>query len=1379
MGGEVGEKSFKQMKQLLFGIILLISFGDIFAQMQPRLVVPVGHSNGEVNKFISSDSTFLFTTETFVKDSSERSLLIVWDLWSKKEVYRKEILGGDELSDLIQENPTEHILIFKGSVLHKINFEDNTHDTLSFKLSGRHLRIPNTPLCIIGNKDSISIIDIDRFLVIDQLNIDFNDLVKWGSNIHQSGSFGIKSILLVKPKDAANFLLVYDPYTTIQLRRLPFDFKIKKVFFFNPDVILVQKEISENQKESIYIYPFNLSLNSFLPPVPFHKYAINVFEYYGNGGLISSGNDGRLVFRDSNLIMTKEINVKKEFDLPSFTKIQLHDNQLFFEAVKKKNKPRQAEDSICITGLLDLNSFKIIHSDSIFLDLPVTIEEDYVESSEEDFIYGLDRSYSYFSNENGKIKVATFFDTMYTEVLTITSDFRFSFENISNDSIKLKIEFLVNLDDFFDTLPENLFELLKKRNSSLIQQDFAEDVQKAYYKESKLALKIANDKWKLHSNLSAIDSINYFYFDSLMYGKKVLITNSLKTTDSYVSPPRLESFKNYKLLFKELNEDSTLVYLLRKGKILDQIVIPSAFDIPNTARHFYFTERLKIPFRRYELSFPDFPGSNLLPYFVDYPGKRLHVENSKNRTESIDLQTQMKELKIVKSRFKIELIDSIYKTDYLGVKTNQYLFDTPLNHVFYDYKQTKMWINPGKYQQTVCIDSSGVRSDYFLKEGGETFLPLYWSSNYNNPFSLLFLRYLDEYKELNEYHFDKEKNKIFSSSAQQYFGKDLMLHTNEIFHGCFLDKQIFVVSDASNNFFHVRNFDNKQLFTFVILEGGQYLFFDEFYHFDGTPEAIQQLYLTCGLEVVELSQIKEAMYIPNLVQRILNGEDLSHLTKLSEISICGIAPKVLPLKSANGQIRYKITPQNGGVGQVEIYLNGVLRKIVNSSELLLQNGAYILEVESELIEKFKIDGQMSSVKIIAKTKDSQVSSRSVTVEVLEENTASLRKPSLYAIMVGIDAYKDQSLALKYAAKDANDLHRILESAAKNYFNIDDTNKVFFFNLTVNSEGKTGAKDIKGITPDRGNLIRTLEYIEKVSKSEDILLLFFAGHGEIVDQNQLLLLTAESTRDNFQGLRMSEILDLMNKTPAGKRVLILDACHSGAAINNLDLVAFSGKRDVSEAERESQRIKELDKLASKSGFAILTASASDQKALEMPQYEHGLLTFALINAVVNNNNSLNEKNQLVLEKWFIAAEDEMRKMNLEQTAEKMIPVSFNIGVINEQVRQTVQMKKTPTIYVENVLNKESLADDFMIRKKLDLMLREKQNNVSQIPFLMAELPDALSVNILYEQRGEALFFSVKLKKNNEYKLYNYETNIEDLNRIIAQITADIINYIAHQ
>jgi hypothetical protein len=379
-------------------------------------------------------------------------------------------------------------------------------------------------------------------------------------------------------------------------------------------------------------------------------------------------------------------------------------------------------------------------------------------------------------------------------------------------------------------------------------------------------------------------------------------------------------------------------------------------------------------------------------------------------------------------------------------------------------------------------------------------------------------------------------------------------------------------------------------------------------------------------------------------------------------------------------------------------------------------------------------------------------------------------------MVGIDSYKDQALALKYAAKDANDLQKLLEAAAKEYFNVDDTNRVFFYNLTINNKGEIGTTGIKGITPDRGNLIKTLEQIEFVSRPEDIVLLFFAGHGEIVDQNQFLLLTAESTRDNFQGLTMKEILDYMNKIPAGKRVLILDACHSGAAINNLDLAAYSGKRDVSDAERESQRIKELDKLARKSGFAIITASSSDQKAVELPQYEHGLLTFALLNAIVNSDNSLNEMNQLVLEKWFITAEDEMRKLNVSQNAEKMIPFSFNLGIINEDVRQEIQMKKRASLFIDNVLNKETLADDFFLKSKLEMILQNKQQIDGQVPFILSASPEAISVNILYEQTSSALLITVKLKSIHNEKIFKYESDPNNLVPTIEQISIDIINYL---
>lgn len=1378
------------MKQLVIVYFSVFLFNQVLAQTQPRLVVPIGHNYNDISKFVSSDSTFLYTTETIHLDSMNKSLLIVWDLWSKKEVYRKEIKGDGEFKHLIFENSEQRILIFRGDVLHRINFEQNTHDTLTIPYTGQGLNIVNTALYIVGGKDSVSIFDLKKFAFIGKLNADLRDLMRWSSKNHQSGSFQDKSILLVHPKNANNFLLAYDPDATIPLRQLQFDFKIKKVFYLNSDIILIQKEILENPKESIYIYPFNLTLKTFLPPVPFHKYTINVFEYDGNGGLISSGNDGRLVFRDSTLKIIKEINVKKEFALPSFTKIQLSNNHLIFEASRKRIEPNQAEDSLTIKGLLDINSLKILHLDTILLNLPKSDEDEFFNSSRDNFLYGLDQSFSYLSNETGKIKVSNYFDTLQTEVLTITSDFNFDFKIISNDSINIEGHNDIGFgwNDFYkvlnnDTLPIDkkmyVFDQFKKVNSVFIQPDFIDQLQIAFLDEQNRWSKNKDKKWNLVSNSYNLDSVNYLKCDSLFYGKKLIFVDTLKTKENLGSSS-LGQLNKHTLLVRTFENDSTVIFLLRNRNIKDVISLSSVTRIPNAAMQFYFQQNLKIPYKSFKMTFPDFPNNNeLSTYFVTYPGKRLHIENSKNNSEFIDLQTQIKELTVSRSRFKIKSVDSIYKTDYLGLKSTRYLFDSPNNHLFYDYKQTKMWYNPGKSHNIISIDSAGIKKNYLFNSeltSDLLILPIYFTSHFNHPLSLSILNFLDEYHETHEYYLDREKNKIFSSSAQQYFGNELVLQSNEDFLGCFLDKQIFVVSDASNNFFHVRNFDNKQLFSFVILEGGQYLFFDEFFHFDGTPKAIEQLYLTCGLEIVELSQIKDAMYIPNLVQRILSGEDLSHLTKLSDISICGIAPKVLPLKSSNGRIRYKIIPQNGGIGTVEIHINGVLRKIVDVNDLLFQNGNYYLEIDPILIDKFKVDGQKSQVKIIARTKDSRISSRGVTIQIREENLSGSLKPSLHAIMVGIDSYKDQALALKYAAKDANDLQKLLEAAAKKYFNVDDTNRVFFYNLTLNNKGEIGTTGIKGMTPDRGNLIKTLEQIEFVSRPEDIVLLFFAGHGEIVDQNQFLLLTAESTRDNFQGLTMKEILDYMNKIPAGKRVLILDACHSGAAINNLDLAAYSGKRDVSDAERESQRIKELDKLARKSGFAIITASSSDQKAVELPQYEHGLLTFALLNAIVNSDNSLNDMSQLVLEKWFITAEDEMRKLNVSQNAEKMIPFSFNLGIVNEDVRQQIQMNKRASLFIDNVLNKETLADDFFLKSKLEMILQNKQQIDGQVPFILSASPEAISVNILYEQTSSALLITVKLKSINNEKIFKYESDPNNLVPSIEQISVDIINYL---
>jgi uncharacterized caspase-like protein len=951
---------------------------------------------------------------------------------------------------------------------------------------------------------------------------------------------------------------------------------------------------------------------------------------------------------------------------------------------------------------------------------------------------------------------------------------------VRSDSLITDRELLGAIDfQSIDTLSSQelvpFFNSLKEQDTDFITRDFVEEVEKTLFKEKKVQQKYENDNWRLHSFKSeANDSIPYPYLygkDSLFYNKKLVFIDSVPVNSEYYSSQLITLGKNT-LFIRDFESDSTQYFLLKNGKIRDQITIGPAQRIPTTAPKIYFTENLKIPYKKYDITYPDFPNSasSLLAYFCDYPGKRIHIQNGKNPLDYIDTIIEIKELVVDDSKFRIVTLDTLYKTDYFRINSTKYLFDSPNNHVFFDFNDVKMRYNPERYHQTITVNRSEKEYNYFLDDNDP--IPfLYWSSNYNSPYSLLFLKFLQGYRALNEYHLDKEQQAVFAMTTQQYLGENITLNPYERFLGCFEKRQLFIVLDEATNFFHIRNYANKELFSFVILDGGHYLFFDKDYHFDGTPEAIAQLYLTCGLEVVELAQIKDAMYVPNLVERLINGEDLSHLPKLENLSICGLTPKVRPIESKDGVIRYRITPQSGGVGNIEIYLNGVVRRVVQAESLKFINGSYILEIDSALILKFQND-EKCVIKVVAKTKDNSLSSRGVSIELEAETNKTKRKPAIHAVMIGVDAYKDKSLALKYAAKDANDLQLVLQAAAQKYFNFDDTNRVFFYNLTINTEGKSGTAQIKGQTPDKGNIIKTLQLIEEKSQPEDIILLFFAGHGEIIEKDQLLLLTAESTRDQLEGLTIKEILAYMSNVPAGKRILILDACHSGAAINNLDLAFISGKRDITSAERESQRIKELDKLANKSGFVILTASSSDQKALELPQFEHGLLTYSLLSALVNNQLILNDKRQLGLEKWFIAAEEEMVKINKDQSAEKMMPVSFNIGVVDEEVRNKVEIYKKPILFIDNVLNKLSFSDDLHVKNQLNLLLGYSRTGEEQ-KVILADLPEAIKVNILYEVEGDEFVFNIKLKFEQKELAFQKRFPIENLQSGLIEIQREVL------
>ena len=130
----------------------------------------------------------------------------------------------------------------------------------------------------------------------------------------------------------------------------------------------------------------------------------------------------------------------------------------------------------------------------------------------------------------------------------------------------------------------------------------------------------------------------------------------------------------------------------------------------------------------------------------------------------------------------------------------------------------------------------------------------------------------------------------------------------------------------------------KSLYTRIQLEGDNWLVFDQDYRFDGTEGALDYLYLTCGLEVIDLAQVKDSLWVPGLAEKIMNGVPIlinDHpAPKLNDLNICELTPLIEELKNGDkGFFRYRITPRKGGLGETEVYINGNLTYVFKPEQL--------------------------------------------------------------------------------------------------------------------------------------------------------------------------------------------------------------------------------------------------------------------------------------------------------------------------------------------------------------------------------------------------------------------------------------------------------------
>jgi dipeptidyl aminopeptidase/acylaminoacyl peptidase len=550
----------------------------------------------------------------------------------------------------------------------------------------------------------------------------------------------------------------------------------------------------------------------------------------------------------------------------------------------------------------------------------------------------------------------------------------------------------------------------------------------------------------------------------------------------------------------------------------------------------------------------------------------------------------------------------------------------------------------------------------------------------------------------------------------------------------------------------------KPLYTRLQLENNNWLVYDEHYRFDGTPGAIDYLYLTCGLEVIDLAQVKDSLWVPGLVEKIMNGDSIlindRPAPKLKDLNICDLTPVIEPIdKGDKGLYRYKIIPRNGGLGETEVYINGNLSYKFQPEQLEKKReqnkDIYYLSISSDTLQGFLTGdkGTENPILVKAKVKGSGIYGRGVVLDVVK--TTEKENPKFYGVFIGVNDYgnptKESSAQryrdLDFAKKDADDLSNAVEATARNLFKEDC--RIYRLTGTGNSD----------IVPSKANMQKVLKEIGENAKASDILYIFFAGHGDILEKSgekeiRFILHKADKKNVLSSSFGVEELTEWCHpkNIKAQKRVFVFDACHSGQIINQT--VAFNGRGDD-----EATRIRQLDRLKDKNGMMILAAAADNESAYEDETLNQGVLTYHLLQVMKEQP----KDTSLEIRSWFDETidlvKDYSRANGNQQEPNSFGDGRFEIGNINDQVRQRIDINCPKTRIGMCVI-----VDPTGEAEALYPKLKEKVNQYFSSTSSRGSL--VFSKNMDKAYRVEGTYILVKKKVQIRYKVFIGESQLSE-------------------
>ena len=218
-----------------------------------------------------------------------------------------------------------------------------------------------------------------------------------------------------------------------------------------------------------------------------------------------------------------------------------------------------------------------------------------------------------------------------------------------------------------------------------------------------------------------------------------------------------------------------------------------------------------------------------------------------------------------------------------------------------------------------------------------------------------------------------------------------------------------------------------------------------------------------------------------------------------------------------------------------------------------------------------------------------------------------RQGRAYVISVGVDLSTRADLRLKYAAADAVALSDGLQKRLEGFSEV--VSIPLVSKGDVHNATKVKFRAVIDALAGRKADLTGIQNAEKLKKStsEDLIIISWSGHGVSSKSGMFYLLPEDvkTVSDTFSSeflascISSDELSTWLRDVVAGDMALIIDACHSAAAVQSEDFKPGPlGNRG-------------LGQLAYDKGIRVLAATQAADVALESDKIGNGLLTYALV------------------------------------------------------------------------------------------------------------------------------------------------------------------------